>query len=40
MDYQLQLAKGVHQALFDDLAGGAIGASFDFFKMAKEEFRL
>ena len=40
MDYQLCLAKGIHQALFDDLVGCAIGASFDFFKMAKEAFQL
>lgn len=40
MDYQLDLEKGIHQALFDDLVEGATAASFDFWKMAKEEFNL
>jgi hypothetical protein len=40
MDYQLQLGKGVHQALFDDMVGSAIGASFDFWKLAREAYSL
>ena len=40
LDYQLMLEKGIHQALFDDLVSGAVGASFDFWKLAKDEFNL
>jgi len=40
MDYQCQLAKGIHPALFDDLVGEAVSTSFDFWKMAREEFSL
>lgn len=40
LDYQLDLEKGIHQSLFDDLVEGAVFASFSFWKMAKEEFGL
>jgi hypothetical protein len=40
MDYQCQLAKGIHPALFDDLVGEAVATSYDFWKMAREEFNL
>ena len=40
MDYQMQLEKGIHQALFDDMVGNAISTSYDFWKMAREAFNL
>jgi hypothetical protein len=40
LGYQFDLEKGIHQSLFEDLVGGAVLASFSFWKMAKEEFGL
>ena len=36
LDYQLQLAAGIHQALFDELVRGTVAAAYDFWKLARE----
>jgi hypothetical protein len=40
LDYQLLLDKGIHQALFNDLVSDAQATSWDFWKMAREQFNL
>lgn len=40
LDFQLYLAKGVTQGLFDDLVAAAEAASWSFWQLAHKEFNL
>ena len=40
LDFQLPLGKGIHQALFNDLAQGAISTGWDFWAMAHDQYGL
>ena len=40
LDYQMDLEKGIHQALFDHLVDGVLGASWSFWKRAREDYAM